>query len=395
MSLSQLDGSIVTKYRLANIILARISHAANYLIIPYPKAVVLLLELLPSVLAKLFLPFFFGYIPQNVRLVLLAGLWVLIKVVVSATPPNVLPPVRVLMTLLAASSSAATELCCLDLVRRYGRLGLVAWASGTSLGQMANATWPLVLTSSMGMTLRDGTGYMYPLVFAILFAYFVILPRSYLATGHGELDLDKRDSASYYDISMMKVTTTIPDKVSRNSARNPGMLATATVQYLPTLLLASSAQAMVFPGFALALDGSSFFSLLSWTSALAFTLYTGNFTARLSAILIRLGNHRVVLILSAWMVALLLADSIFFLGSSWLVLGVALGSGLLGGAVYIEVFDGVLKSVADQSDCLLNLGIVSAGDTMGTLLGGLIGLLWEAAICNMTVDTGRFCHRAR
>ncbi|OBR06566.1 Protein BTN [Colletotrichum higginsianum IMI 349063] len=406
MSSSQLDGPLVTKYRtrtflgfaligLATTILTRVSHAANYLIIPYPKAIVLLLELLPSCLAKLLLPSVFGYIPQNARLVLLAGLWLLVKVVVSATPPNVLPPVRVLMTLLAASSSAATELCCLDSVRRYGRLGLIAWAAGTSLGQMANATWPLVLTSSMGMTLREGTGYMYPLIFTILFAYFVVLPRSSSATGNGDVDLDNRYTASYYDTSLMEATSTTLDKDPRKISRNPGTLAATTMQYLPTIFLASAAQAMVFPGVALALDGSSFSSLLSWTSALAFALYLGNFTARLSTIPFRLGNHRVVLILLAWMVALLLADSIFFLGSSWVVLGVALISGLLGGAVYIEVFDGVLKAVSDHSDCLLNLGIVSAGDTMGSLLGGLVGLLWEAAICSMTVDTGRFCHRAR
>ncbi|KAK1974538.1 batten's disease protein Cln3 [Colletotrichum cereale] len=406
MSFSQLNGPPIDKYRvriflgfaligLANAILVRVSHAANYLIIPYPQAAVLLLELLPPALTKLFLPFVFAYIPRNVRPVLLAGLWLLVKVVVSATPPNVLPPVRVLMTLLAACTSAATELCCLDLIRRYGRLGLVAWAIGTSLGQMANATWPLVLTSSMRMTLREGTGYMYQLVATILFAYFFVLPRSNLPTGIGEVGLDNRDSASYYETSMMDATLTTQDKGSRKSTRNSGMLSAVTIKYLPTLLLASAAQAMVFPGAALALDGSSFSSLLSWTSALAFALHLGNFTARLSAVSLRLGNHRVVLILLAWMVALLLADSIFFLGASWVVLSVAFGSGLLGGAVYIEVFDGVFKAVSGHSDCVLSLGVISAVDTIGSLLGGLVALLWEAAICNMTVDPGRFCHRSR
>ncbi|KAL0930527.1 uncharacterized protein CTRU02_214602 [Colletotrichum truncatum] len=406
MSSSQVDDSFLTKYRmrtflgfaligLANTILARITHAANYLIIPYPKAIVLILELLPSGLTKIFLPFILDYIPQNARPVLLAGSWILVKTVVSATPPNVLPSVRVLMTILAACSSAATELCVLDLVRSYGRLGLIAWAVGTSLGQLANAMWPILLTSSKGMTLREGTGYMYNMVFTILLAYFVVLPRSFLATGRREVDLGKRETTNYYDTELMGDNSTAPEKAARKLVRDRTLLSAVTVQYLPTVLIASAAQAMVFPGMALALDGSSFSTLLSWTSGLAFALSLGNLLARLLTISLRLGNHRVVLILLAWMVALLLADSIFFLGSSWVVLCVAFGSGLLGGAVYVEVFDGVLKAVSDHPDCLLNLGIISSGDTAGILLGGLIGLLWEAAICSVTVDTGRFCHRVQ
>ncbi|GKT63878.1 hypothetical protein ColTof3_11217 [Colletotrichum tofieldiae] len=260
---------------------------------------------------------------------------------------------------------------------------------------MANATWPLVLTSFMGMTLREGTGYMYQLVAVILLAYFAILPKNCLPPGNGEVDLGNRNTASYHEnTSLLEGTSTASDKVARKFGRNSGLLSAVTKQYLPTLLIASAAQAMVFPGVSLALDGSAFSSLLSWTSALAFALNLGNFTARLSAMSLRLGNHRVVLILLAWTVALLLADSIFFLGSSWVVLCVALCSGLLGGAVYVEVFDGVLQAVSDHPDCILVLGIIGAGDTLGSLLGGLVGFLWEATICNMTVDRGRFCHRA-
>ncbi|KAF6804255.1 hypothetical protein CSOJ01_10342 [Colletotrichum sojae] len=405
MSSGLLDSPLANQHRvrtflgfaligLANIVLARISHAANYLIVPYPQAVVLLLELLPAALAKLFLPFVLGYIPQGLRPVLLAGLWVLIKIIVSATPPNVLPPVRVLTTALAAACSAATELCCLDLARRYGRHALAAWAIGTSLGQIANATWPLVLTSSMGMTLREATGYMYQLVAAILVAYFVVLPKALPPAGFAGLGLDSNDTTTYYTTSLTEDASATPDKVTRKPARNARALPALAVQYLLTLLLASAAQAMVFPGIAFALDGSAFSSLLSWTSALAFALYLGNFAARsLSATSLRLGSHRVVLILLAWMVALLPADSIFFLGHSWVVLCVGLGAGLLGGAVYVEVFDGVLTGLSGHPDCVLILGIVGAGDTIGSLLGGLVGVLWQGMICGMTVDAGRFCHR--
>ncbi|KAK1958861.1 hypothetical protein LY78DRAFT_646930 [Colletotrichum sublineola] len=378
----------------ANAVLARIAHAANYLIIPYPQPVVILLELLPAAVTKLFLPFVYGYVPKNARFVLITGAWILVNTVVSATPPNVLPPVRVLMTLLAACSSAATELCCLDLIRDYGRLGLIAWAAGTSLGQMANATWPLVLTSFMGKTVREGTGYMYQLVAIILLAYYVFLPRNCLPTG-AETDLSNRDAESNYkNMSLLEAASTTPDKVARKSGRQPRQISVVTRQYLPALLITSAAQAMVYPGISLALDGSSFSSLLSWTSSLAFALSFGSFVARLSAMSLRLGNHRVVLVLLAWTVVLLLADSIFFLDSSYVVICVALCSGLLGGAIYVEVFDGVLQAVSDHPDFLIAIGMISAGDTLGSLLGGWVGFVWETTVCNMTVDRGRFCHRA-
>ncbi|KAK1566156.1 uncharacterized protein LY79DRAFT_584976 [Colletotrichum navitas] len=400
---SQRDDWHVTRHRirtfigfasiaLANAVLARITHAANYLIIPYPQPVVILLELLPAVLTKLFLPFIYGYIPQNARIALVTGAWTVVKTVVSATPPNVLPPVRVVMTLLAASSSAATEILCLDLIRGYGRLGLIAWAAGTSLGQMANAIWPLVLTSFMGMTVREGTEYMYRLVAIILLAYFAILPRNCLPTG-SETDLSNRDTGGYNKNTSLLETTSTSNKVTGIFGHQIRQVSVVSRQYLHILLATSAMQAMVFPGISLALDGSSFSSLLSWTSALAFSLSFGNLTARLSAMSLRLGNHRIALILLAWTVALLLADSIFFLGSSFVVLSVALCSGLLGGAIYVEVFDGVLQALSDHPDCILAIGIIGAGDTLGSLLGGWIGFLWEATVCDMTVDRGRFCHR--
>ncbi|KAK2029828.1 hypothetical protein LX32DRAFT_652082 [Colletotrichum zoysiae] len=74
--MNKLDDWRVTRHRirtfsgfatiaLANAVLARITHAANYLIIPYPQPVVILLELLPAALTKIFLPFIYGYVPQN------------------------------------------------------------------------------------------------------------------------------------------------------------------------------------------------------------------------------------------------------------------------------------------------------------------------------------------
>ncbi|EQB43319.1 hypothetical protein CGLO_18039 [Colletotrichum gloeosporioides Cg-14] len=379
----------------SNAVLLRISCAANYLIIPYSQPVVLLLENCPSAIAKILLPFVIERIPRNVRLLLIAATWLIIKVVVSATPPNVLPPVRILTTVLAAVSSAATEIFCLDLIQQYGRIGLIAWAVGTSLGHIANATWPLVLTSYAGMTLREEVRYMHHLVAIMMLAYFMVLPQSSPIVSQGELNMDKA-AAGGYDVrtSLMGTVPTVQHKGLGKVKRNSRAILALLRQAAPILFLVTVAQALVSPGSALALDGSSFSSLLSWTSALALALHVGNLTARLSAISLRLGSHRVVLILLVWTVALLVADSIFFLGNSWVVLGVALCSGLLGGAVYVEVFDTALRKVPGESHALLSIGIISAAEVAGGLLGGIVGYFWETLVCNITTDEERFCHRS-
>lgn len=380
----------------SNAVLLRISCAANYLIVPYSQPIVLLLENLPSAVVKIILPFVTGHIPRNVRFLLIAATWLIVKLVVSATPPNVLPPVRIFTTVLAAVSSAATEICCLDLIQQHGRIGLIGWAVGTSLGHMANATWPLVLTSYAGMTLREGTGYMYHLVAIIVLAHFIVLPQSLPIAGHEDISMEKSEAAGYnVRTSLVSAGATIPHKGSSKVRRNSRAMLALLRQAVPTIFLVSAAQAMASPGSALALDGSSFSSLLSWTSALALALHTGNFTARLSTISLRLGSHRVVLILLAWMVALLAADSVFFLGNSWVVLGVALCSGLLGGAVYVEVFDNALRTVSGESYALLSMGIIGAGEVSGGLVGGIVGYFWQTLVCNMTTDEERFCHRPR
>ncbi|KAH0421242.1 hypothetical protein CcaCcLH18_13545 [Colletotrichum camelliae] len=179
----------------SNAVLLRISCAANYLIVPYSQPIVLLLENLPSAIVKITLPFVIDHIPRNVRFLLIAATWLIVKLVVSDTPPNVLPPVRIFTTILAAVSSAATEICCLDLIQQHGRIGLIGWAVGTSLGHMVNATWPLVLTSYAGMTLREGTGYMYHLVAIIFLAHFIVLPQSLPIAGHEDISMEKSEAA--------------------------------------------------------------------------------------------------------------------------------------------------------------------------------------------------------
>lgn len=90
-----------------------------------------------------------------------AACWLIAKKVADDTPPNVLPPVRVAMSVLSSVSAAATEVSCLGTVGRSGTHALVGWGFGAGAGLVSNAAWPFVLTHKAGRVLRSATGGVY------------------------------------------------------------------------------------------------------------------------------------------------------------------------------------------------------------------------------------------
>ena len=82
-------------------------------------------------------------------------------------------------------------------------------------------------------------------------------------------------------------------------------------------------------------------------------------------------------------------ESIF--PSIWIVFGIILWEGLLGGLVYVNTFAEISedKGILEKGEREFSLGAVSVSDSGGILLAGILGLGVEKGICEWQVRRGR------
>ncbi|CAG7561267.1 unnamed protein product [Fusarium equiseti] len=377
-----------------NAIVPFVVHSANYLIIPYPRWIVVLIETLPALFTKLFLPNVLHRFPYWVRPFTIGAVWIIVALITKATPPNIAPPLRILTSVLASASSAAMEISFLGMLRYYGRVGLAGWGAGVGAGAVFCAILPFVLTVWMQSFLRDFIDCIYVLTGAMLVAFFVVLPHAPVNYPLSQQTFSKGD-----------VEDASPDPVQQLSrvlsTRNRIHLMKATVRpFMIPLFGAFAAQALVYPGISRALplpeSSATFFSYVT-TYGLAFQL--GNYISRTHTLLFRLTSLRASFTILGTATLILIANSIFLSFSTEVVMGLlAFGAGIGGGAVYMTVFDKVLheKTLASDVDLEFSLQIVGAGETAGVIAGGMLGTILESLMCAGTfTTTQRWCHTSQ
>ncbi|KAH0441918.1 golgi integral membrane protein [Colletotrichum camelliae] len=372
---------------LANTILPAITYAANYLIIPYPRAVVTLIELLPCVVVKLLLPFVIHRIPSRLRPLVVAACWLVAKKVADDTPPNVLPPVRIAMSVLASVSASVTEVSCLGMVGHSGMHALAGWGFGTGAGMVSNAAWPFVLAHKAGKVLRSATGGVFYLVALLVFAHFAILPQS-LTRWTGRPDRDREERQSCLEAGQLRrrsgsISIRARVQILRGLARS---------NMLP--LFAASLLLFLQQGVTRTLDGSVFGTFSRFAATYGVSLHLGTFLARSSVTFYPLRNLRAPLTALA-VVSILAFFNAVFLVSTNLALALAFVAGLSSGLVYINVSARTMEETRDANDREFSLGVVTAGDAEGLVVGGLLGSFLELEMCSHLLSGRRWCHRAK
>ncbi|EFQ31759.1 hypothetical protein CGRA01v4_04790 [Colletotrichum graminicola] len=384
---------------LSNTILPSIIHAANYLIIPYPRHVVLLIELLPALLTKLSLPFVVHRAPCRIRPLVVAACWLLAKRIADDTPPNVMPPVRIFTTVLASVASATTEVFCLGMVGRAGAPALVGWGFGTGAGLLQNAVWPFLLTYGAGKVLRSATGYIYHLVAMFLVSYFVLLPQS--LTKRGKSNDDERgknrdDASAEEGRSFLGRHENTPPQ-SNSQWGMIGKLRTlrglARSDIFP-LVVASASLSLLQYGLARPLDGSAFETFSHFFATYGVVMHLGTLLGRSSITFLPVRSLRLqVVALGVW-TAVALFNAVFLI-STYIAFLSAFLVGFAGGSLYVNVLARVRKEHEDQADRELSLGLVTAGETGGMVIGGVVGAFLETTMCGSLVSSRRWCHRSR
>lgn len=388
----------------ANTILPSLIFSAAYLIIPYPRPIVVLIQTLPAVATKLLLPhLLYNYVDYWKRPVVLAGGWVITAIVACFTPPNVTPQLRVLTVVLASVISAGGDICWLGLVRYYGKHGLSGWGLGTGAGGIACAVLPYVLTVSMGTVLRSGILYAYYLAPLILLSHWFIIPAAPTPKFSNSWASAKGDDDSDPDSSAQLLIQDAPTNSMSAWQRvdcNLRLVSKAASPFILPLLLSSTCQFIIYPGISRAMAITPVFDRYStYLGSYGFSFQLGNCIARSSLLVDCHYRRKWSLMVMGFSTALVLLNAGFVFEAAPIPIFLAVFViGVTTGLVYIETFSTALEDRAYLSakDKEFSLQLIGIGEHGGLLLGGLIGNLLEINMCGMMLGTGdRWCHTTK
>ncbi|PHH66614.1 hypothetical protein CDD81_6451 [Ophiocordyceps australis] len=383
-----------------NTLLPAIVFAASYLIIPFPASIVLLIQAVPAVVVKLVLPHFLFFIAPPLRPLLLAIAWFAAAIVTAATPPNVPPLVRILMCVLASIAAAAADVCFITSIRRHRYpSALAGWAFGSALGNAAAAVMPFYLTIHLGRFLRTSVEYINYLILAFFLAYFVILPWNLAAPVDAGILGDK----SAVDVSGNDLKPLLPREtsywnLSLRFRHGLGLVKPLARPYILPLGLASMLLSSMTPGLGRAQSFTpAFTSFTAFKAAHGLAAHFGSLVARTSILFTRLQKHRFLFAAMVVSVLVSLAGAIFVALSDIFTLLLALVTGLAGGAIYINIFAKAMEQLSTESsaEAEWSLGCISAGETIGVLMGSLYGSFIEAQLCSQSSGVGRWCTSTR
>ncbi|CZT43967.1 probable battenin [Rhynchosporium secalis] len=391
-----------------------------------PKGVVLLADVLPSFLTKLIAPYFIHHIPYSFRIIAMCSLSALGMFLIALTP-SVLTGGSISIKLfgvgMASLSSGVGELSMLGLTHYYGPFSLAAWGSGTGGAGLIGAGLYVLLTSTIGLSVRNSLLACAFLPFIMPLAFFLILPQAPLRHASNENYTSiPRNSIDDSDITSLPTSSAAeallapgPSSVSeaytshsrpasplshsypkgskttfhQNLARTRALF----IPYMAPLLLVYIAEYSinqgVSPTLLFPLPSTPFSAYRSFYPLYAFLYQLGVFISRSSTPFIRIHNLYLPSFLQCLNLALLSLHSVyFFIPSVWVMFAVMFWEGLLGGAVYVNTFAEIMESVPPK-EREFSLGATSVSDSAGICIASLIGMVIEGRLCDANVARGR------
>jgi battenin len=145
-----------------------------------PKGIVLLADILPAFIIKLIAPYFIHRMPHPLRIVIMcalsAGGMFLIALTPSVTEDNGSISLKLFGVAMAALSAGGGELSLLGLTHYYGPFSLAAWGSGTGGAGLVGSGLYVLLTSTIGLSVKNSLLTSAFLPFIMPLAFFFILP---------------------------------------------------------------------------------------------------------------------------------------------------------------------------------------------------------------------------
>lgn len=376
--------------------------SAAYLIIPYPRPIVILIQTLPAVVAKTILPYALPRVPQWRRFapLLVTLCWGIATFIIDVSPPNVPPWLRILGVTLASFASATGDVFWLGALSVDGKTGLAGWAVGTGLGGVICSVLPYIITVHLERPLRDGLGYVWYLLPLVLASHYLVLPQGSRRTKSFSRRSLKGKEPMKYDIeSSIHLLQDVSPGPESSTVRSTPVQSLLRPFVMP-LLVAFGGQSIVLPGLGRALAVQPMFET-HWTFLAAFggVFHLGSLTAR-SAILFgepvpkrsSLLTMAIAVCGLAWLALFPSASMPILCFPIVWCLGAAVGS------LWVKVFNSAVEDQNHDStaDWSFRLGFIGVGESLGMIIGGSAGAMLEASLCGLSLSSGeRWCHTTR
>lgn len=132
--------------------------------------------MIPSFLVKLTAPYYIHVVPYEIRILGFVALSTCGMLLVALSPGGSIP-IKMLGIVLASISSGGGELSFLGLTHFYGPLSLAAWGSGTGGAGLIGAGAYVILTTTLGFSVRTSLLAFSFLPIIMLLTFFALLPR--------------------------------------------------------------------------------------------------------------------------------------------------------------------------------------------------------------------------
>ncbi|KAM9345959.1 battenin [Symphorus nematophorus] len=364
------------------------SNSSRYDCNPVSTAAVLLPDILPTLIIKIFAPFMIHKVPYGIRVLFCAIMAATSFILVSFSSAVWM---SILGVVFASSSSGLGELSFLSLTVFFSRDTLGGWGSGTGGAGVAGALLYSSLTQ-IGLSPQITLLIMLVVPFAMVISYFflLVLPSSlpqwksreteYAAVGSEETrhlmdepDEEEQEASTTEDKTTGPLTFTEKLQIIKGLLRFVFPL--GLVYFAEYFINQGLMELLYFPNFFL-----SHAEQYRWYQ----TLYqVGVLVSRSSLCCVKIRKLWVLSLLQVLNAVLLLfAVRYQFLPSAWLVFVIILYEGLLGGAAYVNTFYFISKETEDRQREFA-MAAASVGDSLGIALAGLAAFPVHRYFCSL------------
>uniref|UniRef100_G1T4N3 Battenin n=2 Tax=Oryctolagus cuniculus TaxID=9986 RepID=G1T4N3_RABIT len=341
-------------------------------------AAVLLADILPTLVIKLLAPLGLHLLPYSPR-VLISGVCSAGSFILVAFSGSV--GISLCGVVLASISSGLGEVTFLSLTAIYPRAVISWWSSGTGGAGLLGALSYLGLTQA-GLSPQNTLLSMLGIPALLLASYFLLLttPESQDPGGG-----DEAETATRQPLLSSEAPESRPDSSWNLSFQEKWTVFKGLLCYIIPLVLVYFAEYFINQG----LFELLFFRNTSLTHAQQYRWYqmlyqAGVFISRSSLRCCRIRFTWALALLQCLNMAVLLADIwLSFLPSIYLVFGVILYEGLLGGAAYVNTFHNIALETSDKHREFA-MAAACISDTLGISLSGLLALPLHDFLCRLS-----------
>ncbi|XP_018553866.1 LOW QUALITY PROTEIN: battenin-like [Lates calcarifer] len=359
------------------------SNGSRYDCNPVSTAAVLLADILPTLVIKLFAPFVIHKLPYGFRVlfcVIMAATSFLLVSLSSAVW------ISILGVIFASISSGLGELSFLSLTAFFSRDVLAGWGSGTGGAGVAGALLYSGLTQ-VGLSPQNTLLIVLVVPFVMLISYFFLLvpPPSLPQWRNRETEYvavvseERRQLMDGSEEGEQEKSTPGPLTFKEKLYVMKGLL-----KFVVPLGLVYFAEYFINQGLMELLYFPNFFLSHAEQYRWYQTLYQfGVLLSRSSLCCVKIRKLWALSFLQVVNAVLLLfAVRYQFLPSAWLVFAVVLYEGLLGGAAYVNTFYFISKETEDR-EREFAMAAASVGDSLGIALAGLAAFPVHRYFCHL------------